>query len=267
MVEPRVPTHVPISVATLATRLELLLLYDIVIDVYTSFDQFARDNPGTRGFGLSYCHNFFELGGVIIGSPLAKKLHSRNEFLLDSCFWRLWDVIVMGGWFSVSMPSFRSVYDCDDVVDNFFIPLLPMSVTPREYGLKCDELSYHWVGYNIFSDILNLFRHFVIQGRWGFGSDLGPTSCPSSLYLDYHLRLLDTMISRSSQLCDILDVLLEVNLWGCCHASTICYIESNVADDSLDTSQYNAMVLVLRASVIFSVTSRFCDNILKYCII
>ena len=266
-VETRVPTHVPVSVDTLKTQLELLLLYDIGIDVYTSFDQLARDNPGTRGFGSSYCHNFFDLGGVILGSPLAKKFHSRKEFLLDSCFWRLWDVIVMGGWFYVSMPSFRSVYDCDDVVVDFFMPLLPMSVTPWDYGLKRDELSYHRVGYNLFSDILNLFRHFVRQGRWGFGSELGPASGSSSLFLQYQFKLLGTMISRSSQLCDILHVVLDLNLWGCCHASTICYIGYNVADDSLDTTQYNAMMLVLRSSLIFSVTSSFCDNILKYCVI
>ena len=264
-IEQRVPARIPISVATLLSRLELLLLHDIAIDVYTSFDQLVQDNPGSPGFEHSDCHNFFELGGVILGSSLAKKFNKRKEFLLDSCFWRLWDVIVMGGWFSVLMPSFLSVYDCDVAVGVFYIPLLPLSSTLlTEYGLKCDELSYSWVGYSLFSDIVNLFKHFCTRGRWGFGLEMGHVNGSSSLYLDYHLHLLDTMISRMSQLCDVLDILLELNLWGSCHSSIICYIGSDVANDPLDTTEYNAMVLVLRASLIFSITSHFCGNIL-YC--
>eukprot|EP00975_Prorocentrum_lima_P050468 10571632-Prorocentrum_lima.AAC.1 len=90
-VNTRVRAKEPILVNKLVSRLKLLLIHDIVVDVYSSADQSGCQcrGPGRR-------------------------------FLLDSSFWRLWDVIAMSGWVTVSMLSFQSVYDLnDDDCDGF----------------------------------------------------------------------------------------------------------------------------------------------------
>ena len=263
-VNTRVRAKEPISVDKLVSRLQLLLIHDIVVDVYSSADQSGCQ---CRGPGLvSYCvHRFFDLGGVLISCSLSNKWHTRRRFLLDSSFWRLWDVIAMSGWVSVSMLSFQSVYDLKDDDCDGLIPLLPTSNTSTECALAGDELSFYTVGYGMFRDILDLFKHFISTGRWGFGSDIGLTNGTSASFLDYHIRLLDLMISRLAQPVDILHVILELNLWGVCKSSSINYIWPHVADDPLDILQYNAMMLVLRASFSFSVTSRYCVNITKHC--
>jgi len=260
----RVRAKEPISVDKLLSRLKLLLIHDIVVDVYSSADQ-----PGCqcRRPGLtSYCvPRFFDLGGVLISCSLSNKWHTRRRFLLDSSFWRLWDVIAMSGWVAVSMLSFQSAYNLNDVDCDGLIPLLPMLNTSTECALAGDELSFYTVGYGMFRDILDLFKHFISTGRWGFGTDIGLTNGTSASFLDYHIRLLDLMISRLAQPVDILHVILELNLWGVCKSSSINYIGPHVADDPLDISQCNAMMLVLRASFSFSVTSRYCVNITKHC--
>ena len=251
--------EVPVSVDKLCSRLKLLSIDDIPVVVYDS------PHHMTLNFGLrsSSFNAFFELGGVLLSCSLSKQWHMRDNVLFDEKFWRLWDAIVTSGWKSVSMSSFRSVYGCDGADTYCFIPLLPFSDV--DGGLVVDELCYHSVGYSLLRDVVNLFKHFVSTRRWCFGSVIKLTGVHDSQFLEYQICLLDLMISRYSKPFDILELLLDLNLWGVGHSSLDCYIGLIAEDDSLHAMQHNAMMLVMRSSLIFSVTSCYLGNIIKHC--
>lgn len=262
-IRPRVRAEEAISVDLLCSILRLLCVDGISIDVYTSVDQV--DLPScTHCARSSFFYHFFDLGGVVVSSPLSRKWHNRQSFLLDSNFWRLWDVIASSGWVSVSLCSFQSAYDCSHVQDLRFILLLPCSDSLNTLGLTLDELCSYSFGYDLFRDVLQLFQHFLSVGRWGFGSEFGPIDATLSQYIDYHIRLLELMIRRHAQPCDILEVVLEFNLWGVCHSSVLPYSGLGVSDDSFDSIQDSAMMLVLRSAFNISDTAGYCTNIMKH---
>ncbi len=259
----RVRAEEAISVDLLCSILRLLCVDGVSVDVFTSVDQVGCQCR-THCARSSFFYHFFDSGGVVVSSPLSRKWHSRHCFLLDSNFWRLWDVIASSGWVSVSLSSFQSAYDCVHDQDHLFILLLPSSDYLNTLGLSGDELSLYSFGYDLFRDVLDLFKHFIFVGRWGFGSEFGSIDATLSQYIDYHIRLLELMVLRHAQPCDILEVVLEINLWGVCLSCVLPYFMSAASDDSIDSIQDSAMILVLRSSFNISDTAGYCTNIIKY---
>lgn len=255
----------PVTIDCLCSRLNLLVIHGIGIDVYISSDQVdckCRD----VGVNALCFRNFFDLGGVLISSSLSKLWHSRRDFLLYPSFWRLWDVIAFSGWVTISTTSFQSAYNLNECQCEFLIPLLPMLDPSIVCDLRGDELFTFSVGYSLFRDLLNLFKYFISIDRWGFGSASNRlTDGVNARYVAYHIKLLDLMITRLSPPCDILSVMLDLNLWGVCKSSTIYYLGPRVAHDSFESTQINAMMLVLRTSCFYSVSAHCCINIMHHC--
>ncbi len=267
VIRTRYAVEEPLSIDLLLSRLDLLVVHGVSIDAYVSADQVNCKCQGLAG--NAHClHNFFDLGGVLISSPLCKLWHNRCGFLLVSNFWRLWDVIAFSGWITISMSSFRTTYNLNEVQCDNLIPLLPMLDPLVECDLFCDDLSRYSVGYSLFRDFLNLFKHFISIDRWGFGSTNNLlTDAVNAQFVEYHVKLLDLMITRRSQTCDILSVMLDVNLWGVCKSSTIYHLCTfvDVVNDPIESTQCRAMLLVLRSSFIFSISAHYCNNIMKFC--
>lgn len=255
----RVCTEVPVSVDKLCTRIHLLSCHDLNAVVYNSIHHLTTKS----GRRVSSFNAFFELGGLLLSCSLSKQWHKRENVLFDARFWRLWDAIVMSGWKSLSLASFRSVYDCDGVDTYCFIPLLPSS-NLEVSGLVVDELCCHSVGYSLLRDIVNVFKHFVSTRRWCFGSEFKLTGVHDYQFLEYHVLLLDLMLSRYSKPYDILEVMMDLNLWGVCHSSLDGYIDAVTEVDSLHAIEHNAMLLVMKSALLFSITACHLENIQRH---
>jgi hypothetical protein len=209
------------------------------------------------------CHGFFDMGGLIISTTIAEKWHSREHILLDMEFWDLWDTIVMcSGWGVVEISSFRSLYNISADKCNSIIPLLPNLHVTKEakVGLVIDPLSYHSTGFDLFGDILRLFTYFIKSDIWGVGSKMVHYSKATSCYIDYQFKLLDIMINRRSKPSDVLDALLDLNEWGVCLSS----LSSYPVQDNDFNSKVTIMMMVMRSSLMFSHTAKYCENINKY---
>lgn len=206
------------------------------------------------------CEGFFDMGGLIISTSLAEKWYSRQQVLLDTDFWNLWDTIVMcSGWGVVEISSFQSLYNISADKCKSIIPILP-TLDVVEVGLAIDPLSYHSTGFSFFGDILSLFRYFIANNVWGIGSKMVLSNKNTSRYLDYQFALLDIMINRYSKPSDVLGVLLDLNEWGVCASS----LSSYPVDTDDCNSKVTIMMMVMRSSLMFSHTSRRCQNINKY---
>jgi hypothetical protein len=204
---------------------------------------------------IDSCESFFASGGVLISTALAVNWHNRSGFMFDDRFWRLWDVLVMrSGWVTLDLSTFCSIYNIGCCGD--FLPLIPTLEPLSSLGLSVDPLSSIIVGFSLFRDLLDLFKYFVSHNRWGFGNR-------SVSYLEYQIKLLDLMITRLSPPNDLLHVILDLNEWGVCVSSSFAYTVPCHVEES--RAVLYVMILVLRYSLVFSVTADYCPNIIKYC--
>jgi len=256
----------PVSLASLVTlihRLNVELIngsrsvyrskVDSAIKVVTSSDVSQE---------VVSCESFFASGGVLISTSLAVKWHNRAGFMFDDHFWRLWDVLVMrSGWVTLDLSSFCSFYNIGCCGD--FLPLVPTIEPFLSLGLSVDPLSSFVVGFSLFRDLLDLFKYFVSHNRWGFGTKYVLFGDRSVCYLEYQLKLLDLMISRLSPPRDLVHVILDLNEWGVCVSSSFAYIVPCRVEET--RAVLYVMILVLRYSLVFSVTADYCPNIIKYC--
>jgi len=211
---------------------------------------------------IDSCESFFASGGVLISTALAVNWHNRSGFMFDDRFWRLWDVLVMrSGWVTLDLSTFCSIYNIGCCGD--FLPLIPTLEPLSSLGLSVDPLSSIIVGFSLFRDLLDLFKYFVSHNRWGFGSKVVLFGDRSVSYLEYQIKLLDLMITRLSPPSDLLHVILDLNEWGVCVSSSFAYTVPCHVEES--RAVLYVMILVLRYSLVFSVTADYCPNIIKYC--